>query len=305
MTGAASALMTRTRPCRALDFDFVVEVESADLCAYLVDIFGGFPGPREVGHLHTYSIRRTDGSPVQIEVSLDGEVIDRFITTSAALAFLLWHLNRRAVAASSRFVLVHAGAVARRGPAIVLPAPMEAGKSTLVAGLLRAGFSYLTDEAAAIDPVNGRVTPYPKPVHLDYGSWPLFPDLAPAADDRRQPLIRAQWHVPPGRFGARVSDTVALGAVVFPRYERGVTTALTPMSGADALVGLIANSFNFGLHGAQGLAGLASVLEGTRCFRLAVGDLDTACQALSALDEEISTTTATGHAPDPAHGLRS
>lgn len=282
------AVTVRARPCRAVDFDFVVETEDEALRDYLDEICAGFPGPGPTGEIHEYTLRYTDEAPTQFELRLDGELLARFVTLTATLAHLLWDLNRRVVAASGRFVLVHAGAVARRGPAIVLPAPMESGKTTLVTGLLRAGFSYLTDEAAAIDPSLGSVTPYAKALHLDEGSWALFPDLAPRHTERRPSFVHDQWHVPPGRVGAPVATTVPLGAVVFPRYEAGVATALTPLSAARALVELIANCFNFALHGAEGLSAMASVIAGVRCHRLAVGDLDRACQIIVELDDDIA-----------------
>ena len=45
-----------------------------------------------------------------------------------------------------------AGSVACRGRGLILPAPSGGGKTTLVAGLVAAGFDYLSDEVAK----NGR-----------------------------------------------------------------------------------------------------------------------------------------------------
>jgi hypothetical protein len=69
-----------------------------------------------------------------------------------------------ASAASSR-VFVHAGAVGWRGRAIVLPGRTYAGKSTLVAALVRAGATYYSDEFAVLDE-SGRVHPYASPLSL-------------------------------------------------------------------------------------------------------------------------------------------
>ena len=49
---------------------------------------------------------------------------------------------------------------------------MESGKTTLVAGLVLAGLRYLTDEAVAIRPADGGITPFPKALSVDHGSWP-------------------------------------------------------------------------------------------------------------------------------------
>ena len=69
-----------------------------------------------------------------------------------------------AAAAPSR-VFVHAGVVGWRGQAIVLPGRSFAGKSTLVAALVRAGATYYSDEFAVLDE-RGRVHPYARPLVL-------------------------------------------------------------------------------------------------------------------------------------------
>ncbi len=62
-------------------------------------------------------------------------------------------------------VFVHAGVVGWRGRAILLPGPSRSGKSRLVAALVRAGASYLSDEFAALD-AEGRVHAFAKPLSI-------------------------------------------------------------------------------------------------------------------------------------------
>lgn len=62
-------------------------------------------------------------------------------------------------------LFVHAGVVGWQGQAIVLPGPSHAGKSTLVAALLRAGATYYSDEFAVFDAA-GRVYPFPRRLSL-------------------------------------------------------------------------------------------------------------------------------------------
>ncbi len=56
-------------------------------------------------------------------------------------------------------VFVHAGVVGWSGNALILPGTSFAGKTTLVAELIRAGASYYSDEYAVLDE-RGRVHPY-------------------------------------------------------------------------------------------------------------------------------------------------
>jgi hypothetical protein len=58
-------------------------------------------------------------------------------------------------------IFVHAGAVGHDGSAIVIPGESFAGKTTLVAELVRRGASYFSDEFAVIDR-EGRVHPFVK-----------------------------------------------------------------------------------------------------------------------------------------------
>lgn len=58
-----------------------------------------------------------------------------------------------------RKVFVHAGVVAWRGRAIVIPGRSFTGKSTLTRELVRAGATYYSDEYAVLDE-NGRVHPF-------------------------------------------------------------------------------------------------------------------------------------------------
>ncbi|MBV8896022.1 MAG: hypothetical protein JO051_05910, partial [Acidobacteriaceae bacterium] len=62
-------------------------------------------------------------------------------------------------------LFVHAGVVAWNGQAILIPGRSFAGKSTLVAALVRSGAIYYSDEYAVIDS-RGRVHPYLKPISL-------------------------------------------------------------------------------------------------------------------------------------------
>lgn len=62
-------------------------------------------------------------------------------------------------------VFVHAGVVGWKGRALLLPGRSLAGKSTLVAALLRAGATYYSDEYAVLDG-RGMVHPFPRRLAL-------------------------------------------------------------------------------------------------------------------------------------------
>ena len=98
---------------------------------------------------------------------------------------------------------VHAGAVQIGNRALVLPGRSHAGKSSLVAELLRHGAAYLSDEYALID-VSGRVHPYPRPILLRNG------------DSVRKPVL-------PGEVSAQVVSTpLPIGWIMELEYQDGV-----------------------------------------------------------------------------------
>src|ERR1700743_2440966 len=72
---------------------------------------------------------------------------------------------------------VHAGTVLLGERALLLPGITHAGKSSLVAELLRRGATYFSDEYALIDS-EGLVHPYPRPLLLRNGSPEQTPCLA-------------------------------------------------------------------------------------------------------------------------------
>ncbi|HEX3436985.1 MAG TPA: hypothetical protein VHT24_09470 [Pseudacidobacterium sp.] len=118
---------------------------------------------------------------------------------------------------------VHAGAVLCNGQALLLPGVTHAGKSSLVAELLRRGATYFSDEYALIDP-EGLVHPYPRPLLLRNGRPEQFPVL-------------------PGECGAFVSHTPApIGWILFLEYSSEHTWKITPLSQGEAVLALLQNT---------------------------------------------------------------
>src|SRR5512136_1043844 len=69
---------------------------------------------------------------------------------------------------------VHAGVVASAGAVVAFPGESGAGKSTITAACLVAGFDYVSDEALCIDVADGRVVAYPKPIALASSGWAMI-----------------------------------------------------------------------------------------------------------------------------------
>jgi hypothetical protein len=214
-----------------------------------------------------------DADAPEWTIEVDGE---EYITSSRRddlLSSMLTKLNALVVDYWSGAVC-HAGSVARDGLAVLLPADPGSGKTTLTCGLVRAGFEYVTDEGVAFVPGTTRIEPYPKPLSLDRGSWPLFPELEPNPPFLTPDDERLQWQVAPNDIRPdAASGPCDARFVVFPRYVEGADTLLTPMSRAEALIELAKNTFCFNEQSRERLDQLAEVVRACECHRLVVGDL--------------------------------
>lgn len=128
-------------------------------------------------------------------------------------------LRLRVAALATDRVFVHAGVVAWRGRALVICGPSHAGKSELVAELVRAGATYYSDEYAVLD-ARGRVYPFPKPLSL-----------------RRE---TGNLRYTPEELGGRQGTApVPVGLVVAADYEAGAVwrpRTLTPGQGLLAML---------------------------------------------------------------------
>jgi hypothetical protein len=230
---------------------------------------------------HEYTIDRVDGA---VRLTFDDEVVDESGTIDEALAMLMWHINRQAVSSRPDLLVLHASVAEAHGCAILLPAKEESGKTTLVAGLVRAGMRYLTDEAAVLDLDTGMVHPYPKPLTVETGSWGVLADLMPPAEGR----LPHQWLIDPRHIRPdAVAGPSPVGLVVSPRYEPGAPTEVTRLRGSETVALLVENAFNFATFGRRGLQALAEMVRRCDGYRLVSGDLTSSVDAVIGLADEL------------------
>ena len=267
-----------------LGHTFVIRTTEPRLGAYLDDVLTGLSTPLESSPDTTYSLVTTDDEPWPYSLHVNDKQIGCSDDGAYILDYLLWHLNRQAIERSSDSVLLHAAGVERNGICVILPAQMECGKTTLAAGLVRSGFRYYTDEAVAIDPKDLIVTPYAKPFSIDKGSWEVLADLEPTVDEVVRPLVAKQWQVPITAFhGGEVAEPLVPRLIIHPKYRAGAVTELEPVSRPEMLLTLMDLTFGFRDQPARNLATLGAVAAGSDCYRLTVGELDTACHLIGEL----------------------
>lgn len=97
-----------------------------------------------------------NGEMVACGVAADEESFFNFINSQIRLTVAEMAVGK---------VFLHAGAVGWKGRAVIIPASSFAGKSSLVAALIKKGAVYYSDEYAVLDE-NGLVSPFPKTLSL-------------------------------------------------------------------------------------------------------------------------------------------
>jgi hypothetical protein len=181
---------------------------------------------------------------------------DRRLGRSADLddLFMRFESNLRLFVAefAKRRVFVHAGVVAWKGQAIIIPGRSYSGKSTLVAELVRAGATYYSDEFAVLD-ARGRVHPFIKPIELrTEGTY-----------------IQSKFDVSEigGRSGKK---PLPIGLVLITRYRAGASWRPKKLSSGKSALEILLHTVSArrdpesALGALRHVVGQAEVLKGVR-----------------------------------------
>lgn len=164
------------------------------------------------------------------------------------------------VAALSTRVAVHAGVVAVDGRAVLLPGASHRGKSVLVAALVDAGATYLSDEFALLDEA-GQVWPYPRRLTSRTG----------ASSDRTLPARAAAPGGPPVPV-AVVADLV---------FAEG--WQVEPLTWGDRVMVLAENTLPVRRDPSRSLSSLSAACEQAAGVRGTRGEADDAAARVLAL----------------------
>ena len=216
----------------------------------------------------------------------DDRVVDHLDTAPAAR----WAMVRQLVSVGTHrswLALLHAGAVATPAGCLLLSGDSGAGKSSLLAGLVHAGFPLVADDIVPLEERSGLVWPVRLAISIKNGSWPvigsLFPELADA------PVIsfggrtmRFLW--PSTRALAVDSAGSPAAAVLFPRYVQGAPAELTRLDPAQSLT-LLGEGGSLLPTTDGGLAEFLAWWGRLPAYRLSYGRLDEAAAAVRALTE--------------------
>jgi hypothetical protein len=189
------------------------------------------------------------------EVSRDGEALAGDLKLDLALEILQRELHWLIALEAPHHVFVHAGAVGHKGAAILVPGSSHAGKTTLVAALVRAGAEYYSDDFAPLDP-QGKVHPFAKPLSLRDERWRQVDHHVDALG---------------GRAGER---PLRVGAVVVTTYGAGAEWRPRRLSGGQATLALLSHTVRAQTSPAQALRVINRAVDGATAIESARGEAD-------------------------------
>ena len=257
---------------------FTYEVDNPGLAARVERMLSTLELPGRPARSTYRVIRNANGNP---ELWHNEENVGFRLNDESITMLFQWHVNQEVIArATEKFTTFHAAAArSPRGSGVLLAAPMEAGKTTTVTGLLQAGWDFLTDEAAAVTP-EGTILAYPKALTIDSGSWDLFADLRPVDFTN----LVMSWLVPAPEVGADVVASAPLRLIVFPRYTRGEQTRAIPVSASEAALELAHSTFRFEVSGARDLTMVSWLARTVPAYRLEIGSLAEAVSTIETLE---------------------
>lgn len=184
-----------------------------------------------------------------------------------ALQLLERELRMLVAVEAPEFIFVHAGAVVHHGQGIVIPGDSFAGKTSLVAALVRAGAHYSSDEYAVLD-AEGRLHPFAKPLSL-------------------RERIYQEDHSAESLGGVTATDPVPLGMVVLTRFRSGAEWRPRRLSSGEAVMGLLSHTLPALTRPAQVLPTLKRACEAIIALQGDRGEADDVARALlTELDQQ-------------------
>ncbi|MEF8717732.1 MAG: HprK-related kinase A [Candidatus Accumulibacter necessarius] len=283
-----------------LDYGAATVRVRSDLRAFVCDfqrVYGAFvlPEPVPFADFHTQMCSgkglRAFLRP-QSRFLIDGmQPFDPF-PREQALPHFEWGVNWSFAQRFNQHVLLHAGALALGGQAVIMAAPPGSGKSTLTAAMMLRGFRLLSDEFGVLCPRTGRLWPMLKPLALKNRSIDVIRDYAEEAI------------LGPVYKGTRKGDVAHLAPtddsidarrlpahprlVVFPSFREGAPLTTRRLPAEDAFARLAFNSFNYGILGETSFNAVADVIDSCPAFALEYSRFDEAVESLRAMLAELT-----------------
>lgn len=168
-------IVSETLQYRIADVDIAIEAP-AEILSIIVESYRRFPRTKNRTHPHA-TVRASLSDDGQLSLT-NGEMEYKRLSAAAGHGLIGLELSNAiitAVAAHSRFLILHAAALEHEGQTLCIAAKGHTGKTLLAAHLLSRGWRVLSDEYAFIEPASGHVVPFPKLLYVRSSSLPHLP----------------------------------------------------------------------------------------------------------------------------------
>lgn len=251
---------------------------------HIAEMYGSYA----IAHPHFADIHLSVNKPPgwrsllrkQVNFRFDDEYPFKPLPYNQARPFFEWGLNWCIATTAHQYLMIHAAVVAKNNRCALIPGRPGAGKSTLCAALVAAGWRLLSDEMALIHFEDGQIWPVPRPVSLKNASIDIIRDrskdihIGPSFTDTHKGTVA---HMRAPRESVEAMHIPARAAwIVFPAYEAGATLSATAISPCQATLKLADDSFNLPLLGKEGFDLLSDVAFGCDAYQFHYSDLDEA-----------------------------
>jgi HprK-related kinase A len=197
-----------------------------------------------------------------------------------AMPLFEWGLNWCVTSQSHRFVMIHAGIVARGDEALLMPGFSGSGKSTLTTALCYRGWRLLSDELALIDIEETLVYPMPRPISLKNKSITTIQAFAPEAHIGCRVSETRKGEVallrPPPASMTEEDRLARITRILFPLYDATVPADGLAITPGQSFVKTFDSTFNYGIHGKRDFTLLADLMERAPAAEIRYSDLDAA-----------------------------
>lgn len=166
------------------------------------------------------------------------------------------HLRLTVAEFAENFVFLHAGAVAYRKKAIIIPGVSFAGKTTLVAELSKRGLEYYSDEYAVIDK-KGLLNPFSKRL-----------SMRGIIDDY------TQVEIPVEEMGGRKGvKPIPIKMILVTKYKKNAKFRPEQISTGKGIIESIANSVSVRQNPELVLQTLSQVVAGAKVIKTSRGEV--------------------------------
>lgn len=234
----------------SFDVPFRLAAPSDALLARMIERapFGAAPAASAVDNATTFSLTAPQPGS-SYELRADDAVLADDSDLDTILDLLARDLMVHVANHAPNHVFVHAGVVGWQGCALVFPGASHAGKTTLVAELVRAGATYYSDEYAILDDT-ARVHPYPRALQM----------RAPGSD-RQTSVTVADLN------GSTGSDPLPISHIIFCQYVESGRWNPQPVSPGIAALQMLPHAIPVQRTPARVMATLARIMESATALR--------------------------------------